>query len=591
VNLAVTLPAPHSQQMRRQSLLWLLYGTVFPPAVLVATVTLWPMWQDRPLLALGSESVSLALAATGVLLLDEPGQQDAGILLIISAALLTAGWLNIWKTGPWPLISVPASPLGTILAAWAMFRYPRPSSALRRSRQFFIVMTGWVVGAQLVGIGASRPGWRHFPARAWWPAVYPDAWLYQAAAHAANIGAIIFTVAYMVMWLGRWKQSRGIERRLIMPIAFAAAAGCGATLAELIALSASASARTMIAIYTVEAFLLACVPAAFVIAVLQRRFARTRIADLVVQLRGPAQPGTVTEGLRRVLHDPSLDVFYWVPDMGSYVDGEGSAIQHPAHSANRLVLPVLSSSGGRLAVVLADPVLSAHEELVQAAITASSLALENSHLQAALQAQLKEVRASRLRIVEAGMSERRRLEHDLHDGTQQRLLALKVMLGAAEAEVDNAAARATLSRIRQELGQVFDELRDLAHGIHPAVLSQVGLASATVTMAENHLIPIDVNLPDRRFPEATELTAYFVISEAISNAVKHASADRIRIRGREVDHSLRVEITDNGRGGARITDGTGIAGLADRVRALGGDLSVHSADGQGTRLEASIPCA
>jgi signal transduction histidine kinase len=277
--------------------------------------------------------------------------------------------------------------------------------------------------------------------------------------------------------------------------------------------------------------------------------------------------------------------------MGSYVDGEGSAIQHPVHSANRLVLPVLSSSGGRLAVVLADPVLSAHEDLVQAAITASSLALENSHLQAALQAQLKEVRASRLRIVEAGMSERRRLEHDLHDGTQQRLLALKVMLGAAEAEMDNAAARATLSRIRQELGQVFDELRDLAHGIHPAVLSQVGLASATVTMAEKHLIPIDVNLPDRRFPEATELTAYFVISEAISNAVKHASADRIRIRGREVDHSLRVEITDNGRGGARITDGTGIAGLADRVRALGGDLSVHSADGQGTRLEASIPCA
>ena len=136
---------------------------------------------------------------------------------------------------------------------------------------------------------------------------------------------------------------------------------------------------------------------------------------------------------------------------------------------------------------------------------------------------------------------------------------------------------------------MFDELRDLAHGIHPAVLSQVGLAS--VTMAEKHLIPIDVSLPDRRFPEATELTAYFVISEAISNAVKHASADRIRVRGREVDQSLRVEITDNGRGGARITGGTGIAGLADRVRALGGDLSVHSADGQGTRLEASIPCA
>ncbi len=586
----MTLPATYAQQMRRQSLLWLLYGTVLPPAVLVTTVTLWPMWQDRPLLALGSESVSLALTAAGVLLLDEPGQQGTGIMLIISAVLLTAGWLNIWPTGPWPLISVPASPLGTILAAWAMFRYPRSSSALRRSRQFFIVMTGWVVGAEIVSIGVSRPGWHHFPADAWWPAVHPEAGLYQAATHAANIGGIIFTVAYMVMWLGRWKRSRGIERRLTMPIAVAAAAGCAATLAELIALTASASPTAMNAIYTVEAFLLACVPAAFVIAVLQRRFARTRIADLLVQIRGPARPGTVTEGLRRVLHDPSLDVFYWVPDMDAYVDGDGSAIQHPVRSANRLVRPVLSSSGEPLAVVLADPVLSAHEDLVQAAITASSLALENSHLQAALQAQLKEVRASRQRIVEAGISERRRLEHDLHDGTQQRLLALKVMLGAAEAEVDNAAARAMITRIRTEIGQVFDELRDLAHGIHPAVLSQVGLASATVTMAEKHLVPIDVVLPDRRFPEATELTAYFVISEAISNAVKHASADRIRIRGREIDHSLQVEITDNGRGGARVADGTGIAGLADRVRALGGDLSVHSVDGQGTRLRASIPC-
>ncbi len=586
----MTLPATHLPQLRRHSLLWLLYGTVLPPAVLLVTVTLWPMWRDRPLLALGSEAVALALAATGVLLLDEPGQQHAGTMLIISAALLTAGWLNIWNTGPWPLISVPASPLGTILAAWAMFRYPRPASALRHSRTFFAVMTVWVLGAVLVSIGASRPGWHHFPAQAWWPAVYPDAGLYQAAAHAANTGGIIFTVAYMVLWLGRWKRSRGIERRLTMPIAIAAAAGCAATLAELIALSASASPRTMTSIYTVEAFLLAAVPVAFVIAVLQRRFARTRIADLLVQLRGPTQPGAVTEGLRRVLHDPSLDVFYWVPGMDSYVDGDGSAIQHPGQSGNRLVLPVQSSSGIRLAVVLADPVLSAHEDLVQAAITASSLALENDHLHAALQAQLKEVRASRLRIVEAGMSERRRLEHDLHDGTQQRLLAVKVMLGAAEAEVDNAAARAMITRIRRELGQVFDELRDLAHGIHPAVLSQVGLASATVTMAEQHLIPIDVALPARRFPEATELTAYFVISEAISNAVKHASADRISIRGREIGHSLQVEITDNGQGGARMTSGTGIAGLADRVRALGGDLSVHSVDGQGTRLAASIPC-
>jgi signal transduction histidine kinase len=587
----MTLPAVRQPLARRSSLLWLLYATVLPPALILTTVALWPMWQGRPLLALGTEIVSLALVASGVLLLDEPVQQSSGLMLITSGALLTAGWLNLWNSGPWPLISVPASPLGTVLAAWAMFRYPRSSPELRRDGRFFVFMMLWLAGAELICIVVSRPGWSGFSAAAWWPALAPDRRLFETASRVLDIGGISFAIAYMALWFGRWKRSRGIDRRLTLPIAIAAAIVCGATIVELAALTLPASAHTINAIYTVEAFLQAGVPAAFFIAVLRRRFAHTRIADLLLWLRSPAQAGTVTGALRTVLHDPTLDVMYWVPGIGCYVDAQGSAIDVPESTADRLVLPVMSGSGQRLALILADPFLSGHEDLVQAAITASAFTLENAQLHAALQAQLQEVRASRLRIIEAGVSERRRLERDLHDGTQQRLLGIKVMLGATETEVGDAGIRAMLSRIRDELGQALDELRDLAHGIHPAVLSQVGLAAATVSMAERHLIPIEVALPAGRFPEATELTAYFVISEAISNAVKHAGASRIRVRGREDDGYLRIEIADDGIGGARITDGTGIAGLVDRIRGLGGELTIHSLADQGTRLEASIPCA
>lgn len=227
---------------------------------------------------------------------------------------------------------------------------------------------------------------------------------------------------------------------------------------------------------------------------------------------------------------------------------------------------------------------------MQAALTASSFALENAQLEQALRAQLREVRESRRRIIEAGVAERRRLERDLHDGIQQRLLGLKIMLAAMEADIKDSAAHAVVSRIRAEFGSIVDELRDLAHGIHPAVLSQVGLAQAVQSLADRYTMPVQVDLPSGRLPESAELTAYFVIAESITNAIKHAGASVITVTGRLTDGSLRIEIADDGRGGASINAGTGIRGLIDRVRGVGGDLVLESPAGHGTRIEVKIPC-
>ena len=256
-----------------------------------------------------------------------------------------------------------------------------------------------------------------------------------------------------------------------------------------------------------------------------------------------------------------------------------------------LSLPITSSSGEQLAVIVADPSLSANDDLVRAAIAASSFALENAQLEAALREQLQEVRDSRLRIIQAGITERRRLERDLHDGTQQRLLALKIMLAAAESDTTDHKAQAIIGRVRSELAQVLEELRDLAHGLHPAALSQVGLDEAIKSMAERYMVPIDVSLPPGRFGESAELTAYYLIAESITNAIKHARARRITVHGEKSGSFLQVTVSDDGQGGASAAAGTGIRGVIDRVRGVGGDAELDSPVGHGTKIRAQIPCA
>ena len=578
---------------------------IFPPAAVLTTVAFWPMWQNRPLLALGNEFLSLALLAAGILLLDEPSQQTPAIMLMGSSALLTVGWLDNWQVGPLPLVSVPASPLGIVLASWAMFCYPHSPGEVRAGQRFFALIFGWLAVAEIACILVSRPQWNHFPATAWWPVVWPDRPVFAAASEVVGVVGISFAVAYMLLWIRRWRGSRGISRTLALPVAVAACIICAVTIVELAAVAMSASTAAMERVYTIESYLQLGVPAAFVVSVLRRRFIRTRIAEMLLRLRGPSR-ASVTEALRDVFEDPALEVVGWgagnppadtTPPVTSARPAFSAppAASTPPHARGqrngRLRLPVTASSGEPLAVILADPSLSPNDDVVRAAIAASSFALENAQLETALRAQLQEVRDSRLRIIEAGITQRRRLERDLHDGAQQRLLALKIMLAAAESDTSDPQARATIGRVRQELGQVLDELRDLAHGIHPAALSQVGLEQAIRSMAERYTVPINVSLPAGRFSEAAELTAYYLIAESITNAIKHARARRITVSGRRTGATLHITVTDDGQGGASADAGSGIRGIIDRVRGIGGDVEVHSPPGHGTQIRAQIPCA
>jgi signal transduction histidine kinase len=231
-------------------------------------------------------------------------------------------------------------------------------------------------------------------------------------------------------------------------------------------------------------------------------------------------------------------------------------------------------------------------ELERGVWAAAALAQENERLDAELRAHVKELRASRARMVEAGLAERRRLERDLHDGAQQRLVSLVLGLRMIEKRLDEdpAGARGLLEMVGSELEAALRELRDLARGIHPAVLSDRGLDAALETLADRAPLPVELEATiAERLPEPVELTLYFVVSEALTNVAKHAHASQANVRAARHNGRVVVEVSDDGVGSADPAKGSGLRGLADRLSGLDGKLELRSERGQGTLLRAEIP--
>ena len=337
-------------------------------------------------------------------------------------------------------------------------------------------------------------------------------------------------------------------------------------------------------------------PLAFLVAVIQRGLLTRNLAALTARMAAGADLTRVRYALRETLHDPTLEVL----ELPS-ADPPATiplGVAWPA-AEQRLVEVIRTDAGAPIAMVIADQALARYRGLFDAAVRTSGLALRNAQLQAqAAQTELDHVRASRARLAEAAVAERRRLERDLHDGAQQHLLALAARLSAAMASTGDPDATAAFAQARTDLAAVLAELRDLAHGIHPATLVQSGLGAALEEVAERLPLPIRLDVPEStgrgrassRPPAAIEATAYFVACEALTNVVKHARARQATVTLRVGPDELVMEIADDGVGGANPA-GHGLANIMDRAAAVNGEAIIDSPPGQGTRLQLRIPCA
>jgi len=333
-------------------------------------------------------------------------------------------------------------------------------------------------------------------------------------------------------------------------------------------------------------------PFVFLAGLLHARLARSAVGDLIVDLRPNPSPKGLRDALARALRDPSLTLVYWLPDFAAYSGLDGRSVVLPSAESG-VATTLIDRDGVPVAALLHDPSLADEPELLAAVTAAAEIALENARLHVELRGRLQELRGSRARIVDVANKERQRLERNLHDGAQQRLVALSLELSLLGGDLSSdKGAQERLDRAQRQIAVSLAELREIARGIHPAVLSAHGLAVALEQLAA--LAPVRVRLAVEtggRLPEALEVAAYYLVCESLANVGKYAQAASATVEVSRASSQVIIEVTDDGIGGADEERGGGLRGIADRVEALDGRLQVWSPVGGGTRIRAEIPCA
>lgn len=403
----------------------------------------------------------------------------------------------------------------------------------------------------------------------------------------SEIATIVLSLLLLAVCARSYLQAVGPQSRARLAAVWAAAglalALAGGAAARLAVPGAAANDSSLLALEVT----LCALAGGLLVGLLSPWAGGPAVTDLVVTL-GETRSGSLRDELARALGDPALGVGYWLPNRQAFVDSEGRPFVLPDPGSERSVT-VIERDGRPVAALVHDAAVLNDPGLHEAVSSAAQLAAANARLRAEVRAQLAELRESRRRLLEAGDQERRRLERRLHEGAERRLQGLAEQLRTADLSTGPEPATERIGRIEAQLAQTLDELRELAHGLHPRVLAEAGLPGALRSLARRAPLRVDVIAPDAELPREVEAVAYFLCSEALANVAKHACASRASITVATADGRVRIEIEDDGLGGADSSRGTGLRGLADRVEALEGTLRIESPPGGGTRLAAEIP--
>jgi signal transduction histidine kinase len=571
------------------------------PAILVLTAVsaAIPVFVDGWWIGLGT-SGRLALSVTcvvsvgaGLVARSRRPDNPIGTWLTISGITAPLGFM---VGSEWPAVTVASGVLFLAAAGFgATIPISFPSGKLDGRAPAAIaavVVTCGVYRVQQVVLldpVRSIPGWTH-----------PNPFFVDASQTARDVFSVaysIFGIAFLLVfgfWLARrWWRLSGPARLSIAPVLAGALFFVTTSVIQALAEGGGLTGGALDAVEVVHTLSYAAVPIGILAGLLRVRMARSAIADLVVELGETPDPAELRSALATALGDPTLEVVLWSPETGGFVDASLAPVASLEAAAGGRAVTRLERDGAPLAAILHDPALLEDPGLVASVATAVRLTVENDRLQAEVRAQLAEVRASRARIVEATDAERRRIERDIHDGAQQRLVALSLAIGRARGQLGAAAdpeLEATLAQASDEVRSALAELRELARGIHPAILTQAGLEPAIRSLVDRAAVPTGLDFTvEGRLPQPVEAAAYFVVSEALTNVAKHAAARSARVSLHADGGTLIVEIRDDGCGGADPANGSGLRGLRDRVEAIGGTLEAISPAGRGTTVRATLP--
>jgi signal transduction histidine kinase len=414
-------------------------------------------------------------------------------------------------------------PLGAAVLLHLVLAFPTGHLRDRFDRVLIGLVYAIVLPVQLLGFLFLDPGWVDCRPTDWCPrnllmVVRDDA--LAGAIRSAGLLSPFLSVAAVAELIRHWRTASPVARRALAPVAI------GMPLVFLILgvwWLAPAIERDDIRVFMLQSKVFDLpsylTPTLLLIAIFRTRLARGALAELAVELGRGIPLGGLRDALARTLRDPTVELAFAGPDGVGLVDPAGQAFELPPADRQRSTTRLESDSGELLGVLIHDPAVDREDpDMVPAVASVARMALANERLAAQVRAQLDEVRASRQRIVEAGDAERRRVERDLHDGAQQRLVALTIQLEAARASAVGASD--LIDRTTAELRAAIGEVRDLARGLHPAILSEAGLRAAIESLAERTPFPVVIDVPDRRFAAEIESAAYFVVTEALTNVAR-----------------------------------------------------------------------
>jgi len=553
---------------------------------------------NAPVKPIAQVGVALTAVLWLVVLLFSMARQPRGRLWKLIFLAMMTQQIGAAEYVPNSLIWSVARVLDTVgLAVFIHLLVAFPSGDLRD--RFDRLVVGWVY----VAVGAWT-AMQLLLAGDWWQlgcnpdcvhnvlVIWPNGDLHDWLRKVIAAVGIVVTVPLVAIALWRhWRAAGAAARRTLLPVIVAVPLWLAISAVRILSLQLgftpgngffNSPSGTLVLV-----ILPLVLPMGLLLGILRTRWSRGRIASLVVELGRGVPIGGLRDVLARTLGDPTLQLAFAAPSGAGFVDASGQPTELPVADASRAVTR-LERAGELLGVLIHDPAIEAEDPgLVDAVGNAAWLALQNERLAAEVRAQLQEVRASRARIVEAADAERRRVERDLHDGAQQRLVALAIRLQVARQTTPEVAG--LLDDATVELETAIGEVRGLARGLHPTILTEAGLGAAVETLAERTPVVVTVAIPDERFSSQVEAAAYFVIAEALTNVTRYALASEARVSVEARGGRLVVTVADDGRGGADPSSGSGLRGLADRMAAAGGDLSVTSPTGGGTTIRAEIP--
>lgn len=561
-----------------------------------AGVSLRHLAGPHPLLTAIAIVVGLGLTIGGLSMASGGRGTGTGLAVALCGAIWPLDWWPLTAhTGPGALLAWLCGGARWIALVYAGVSHPTDVVRGRRERQVLWAAAITFGPGNLLLALTSRPEWNGFSAQAWWPYLGTDRWVHQVGALLYGGACLVIAVIGVITVSGRLASWARVDRLVLQPALY------GMLAAGVIAVGAKtfqtfAHSERGWTVYVVATGLgMLAIPGSLAASELTFWSARLAVAETITRLSHPASPEAVRQALATALRDDSIEVFLWSAEHRDLLPlPDTRADDDPTDDrrwAGRTVIPVRNPDGSLLACITTDPRLEIYPQMLEAAVSAAQTPLENAQMAANLEAALEETRRSRTRIFEAQVAERRRLERDLHDGVQQRLLGLTLRLAELRIRTAEPHTAALATELKTGLLSAVEEIRTLGRGLHPTALQQSGVAAALADVAAPLSLRTDLDVRLPRLAPPQESAVYFIVSEALTNTAKHADAEhawvRARIRGDQVD----LRVSDDGRGGARPGEEGGLRGIHDRVAALNGIVEVTSTAQDGTTIDVTFPAS